>query len=233
MALSASGAKWTASGDFPKRGRYYLVAYCFEGRNAHQTLGMLLTRRMARMGLGPLGFCATDYVIAVWSVKEAINLEHLFDEDILGDELEEWMAESSLLKRTFRQVAVIAGLIERRHPGQEKTGRQITVNSDLIYDVLRRYEPGHILLRATRRDAARGLTDIRRLSDMLARAKEKIIHRRLDRVSPLAVPVLLEVGKENVYGDVDEALLADAEEKAAEILIAEAMYQDSQGVMDL
>ncbi len=218
---------------FPRGGRYYLVAYCFEGRNAHQTLGMLLTRRMARMGLGPLGFCATDYVIAVWSVKEATNLKHLFDEDILGDELEEWMAESSLLKRTFRQVAVIAGLIEKRHPGQEKTGRQITVNSDLIYDVLRRYEPDHVLLRATRRDAARGLTDIRRLSDMLARAKEKIIHRRLDRVSPLAVPVLLEVGKENVYGDVDEALLAEAEEKAAEILIAEAMYQDSQGAMDL
>ncbi len=218
---------------FPRGGRFYLVAYCFEGRNAHQTLGMLLTRRMARMGLGPLGFCATDYVIAVWSVKEATNFEHLFDEDILGDELEEWMAESSLLKRTFRQVAVIAGLIEKRHPGQEKTGRQITVNSDLIYDVLRRYEPDHVLLRATRRDAARGLTDIRRLSDMLARAKDKIVHRRLDRVSPLAVPVLLEVGKENVYGDVDEALLAEAEEKAAEILIAEAMYQDSQGAMDL
>ncbi len=218
---------------FPRGGRYYLVAYCFEGRNAHQTLGMLLTRRMARLGLGPLGFCATDYVIAVWSLREPTKLDHLFDEDILGDELEEWMAESSLLKRTFRQVAVIAGLIEKRHPGQEKNGRQITVNSDLIYDVLRRYEPNHILLRATRRDAARGLTDIRRLSDMLARAKDRIIHRRLDRVSPLAVPVLLEVGKESVYGDVEDTLLADAEAKMAEVLIAEAMYHDNQGMMDL
>lgn len=218
---------------FPRGGRYYLVAYCFEGRNAHQTLGMLLTRRMARLGLGPLGFCATDYVIAVWSLREPTKLDHLFDEDILGDELEEWMAESSLLKRTFRQVAVIAGLIEKRHPGQEKNGRQITVNSDLIYDVLRRYEPNHILLRATRRDAARGLTDIRRLSDMLVRAKDRIIHRRLDRVSPLAVPVLLEVGKESVYGDVEDTLLADAEAKMAEALIAEAMYHDNQGIMDL
>jgi len=216
---------------FPRGGRSYLVAYCFEGRNAHQTLGMLLTRRMARMGYGPLGFCATDYVIAVWSVKEARNIDALFDQDMLGDDLEEWMAESSLLKRTFRQVAVIAGLIERRHPGQEKTGRQVTVNSDLIYDVLRRYEPDHILLRATRRDAARGLTDVRRLGDMLARAAGRIRTRRLDRVSPLAVPVLLEVGKEQVYGDVDEALLAEAEAEAAEALIAEAMADDGQAAL--
>ena len=208
---------------FPRGGRNYLVAYCFEGRNAHQTLGMLLTRRMARMGYGPLGFCATDYVIAVWSVKEAKDIPALFAEDMLGDDLEEWMAESTLLKRTFRNVAVIAGLIERRHPGQEKTGRQVTVNSDLIYDVLRKYEPNHILLRATVRDAAKGLTDVRRLGEMLARAKGKTTVRRLDRVSPLAVPVLLEIGKEFVYGDVDEALLAEAEEDAADALIEEAM----------
>ena len=141
---------------FPRGGKYYLVAYCFEGRNAHQTLGMLLTRRMQRAGLGPLGFVATDYVIAVWSLKEARDLDALFAEDMLGDDLEEWMAESSLLKRTFRNVAVIAGLIERRQPGQEKTRKQVTFNADLIYDVLRRHEPDHLLLRATRRDAARG-----------------------------------------------------------------------------
>lgn len=216
---------------FPRGGRYYLVAYCFEGRNAHQTLGMLLTRRMERMGYGPMGFCATDYVIAVWSLREARDIPALFDQDMLGDDLEEWMAESSLLKRTFRHVAVIAGLIERRHPGQEKTGRQVTVNSDLIYDVLRRYEPDHILLRATRRDAARGLTDVSRLGQLLARAQGRITLRRLDRISPLAVPVLLEVGKEYVYGDVDEALLAEAEAEAEDALIAEAMDGQDQGAL--
>lgn len=218
---------------FPRGGRYYLVAYCFAGRNAHQTLGMLLTRRMERMGYGPLGFCATDYVIAIWSVKEATDTAALFDQDMLGDDLEEWMAESSLLKRTFRQVAVIAGLIERRHPGQEKTGRQVTVNSDLIYDVFRRYEPDHILLRATRRDAARGLTDVSRLGEMLANAAGRIRHRRLDRVSPLAVPVLLEVGKEYVYSDIDEALLAEAEADAAEALIAEALDGQDQAALPM
>ncbi len=206
---------------FPRGNKEFLVAYCFEGRNAHQTLGMLLTRRMERVGLRPLGFVATDYVLAVWSLKPARDMDDLFDRDLLGDDLEAWMDESSMMKRCFRNVAVIAGLIERRHPGQEKTGRQVTFNSDLIYDVLRRHDPRHILLRATRADAAGGLTDIRRLADMLTRVAGKITHRRLAKVSPLAMPVLLEIGKESVYGAALDELLDEAAQELIEEAIAE------------
>ncbi len=208
---------------FPRGSKQFLVAYCFEGRNAHQTLGMLLTRRMERAGLRPLGFVATDYVLAVWSLRPVRDVDALLDRDLLGDDLEAWMDESSMLKRSFRNVAVIAGLIERRHPGQEKTGRQVTFNSDLIYDVLRRHDPQHILLRATRADAAGGLTDVRRLADMLTRVAGKITHKRLARVSPLAVPVLLEVGKESVY---DGAAIDELLDEAAQELIEEAIAEE-------
>jgi ATP-dependent Lhr-like helicase len=211
---------------FPHRGRWFLVAYCFAGRNAHQTLGMLLSRRMTRAGLRPIGFVASDYSIAVWSAKPPTRIAELFDEDMLGDDLENWLADSAMLKRSFRNVAVIAGLIERRHPGQEKTGRQVTFSSDLIYDVLRRHQPDHVLLRATRADAASGLVDVARLAAMLKRAKGNIAHRQLKRVSPLAVPVLLEVGRESVYGAQVDDLLADA--AAAEALIAEATAEDDE-----
>lgn len=214
---------------FPRGHKQFLVAYCFEGRNAHQTLGMLLTRRMERFGLGPLGFVATDYVIAVWSLKPVVDIDALFDEDMLGDDLEEWMAESSLLRRIFRNVAVIAGLIERRLPGQEKTGRQVTFSADLIYDVLRKHEPDHILLRATRADAAGGLTDIRRLADMLKRIKGRIRHRGLEKVSPLAVPVLLQIGREQVYGAALDELL----DESAQALIAEATEPIEQAELPL
>jgi ATP-dependent Lhr-like helicase len=215
---------------FPRHGKAFLVAYPFEGRNAHQTLGMLLTRRMERMGLGPLGFVATDYVIGIWSLEEARDMDALFDEDMLGDDLESWMAESSLLKRTFRNVAIIAGLIERRQPGLEKSGRQLTVNSDLIYEVLRRHEPQHILLRATWADAAGGLLDVARLAEMLRRVKGRIRHRRLTRVSPLAVPALIEIGRETVDGgSANDALLAEAEAE----LVAEAMGGEMQAEMPL
>jgi ATP-dependent Lhr-like helicase len=201
---------------FPRGDRHYTVAYCFEGRNAHQTLGMLLTRRMERMGLRPLGFVGTDYVLGIWSLNPVTkaDIAQLFDEDMLGDDLEAWMEDSSLLKRTFRNVAVIAGLIERNYPGEKrKSGRQVTFSSDLIYEVLKRHEPDHILLRATRADAGRGLTDVRRVADLLKRAKGRITLKVLDRVSPLAVPVLLEIGRESVWGEARDHLLAEAEEE--------------------
>jgi ATP-dependent Lhr-like helicase len=196
---------------FPRGGRWYMVAYCFEGRNAHQTLGLLLTRRMERSGFRPLGFVATDYVLATWSLNQPTNIAQLFEQDMLGDDLEEWMAESSVLRRTFRHVAVIAGLITRYQPGADKNRRQVTVNSDLIYDVLRKHQPDHILLRATRADAAGGLTDISRIALLLERAKGRVVHMVLSRVSPLAVPVLLEIGRENVAAAIsEEDLLEEA-----------------------
>ncbi|MCK0196052.1 ligase-associated DNA damage response DEXH box helicase [Ancylobacter sp. 6x-1] len=212
---------------FPRGGRHYLVAYPFEGRLAHQTLGMLLTRRLERARLRPLGFVANDYALAVYGISDIslavaqgrLDLAELFDADMLGDDLEAWLAESALMKRTFRQCAIIAGLIERRFPGKEKNARQVTMSSDLVYDVLRSHEPGHVLLRAARQDAATGLLDIRRLSDMLNRIAGRIDHVPLDRVSPLAVPVMLEIGREAVFGEAAEALLAETEAE----LIEEAM----------
>jgi ATP-dependent helicase Lhr and Lhr-like helicase len=212
---------------FPRGQRFFFIAYCFEGRLAHQTLGMLLTRRLERAGARPLGFVATDYSLAIWGLNDIgemiarghLSLADLFDEDMLGDDLEAWLDESFMLKRTFRNCAVISGLIERRHPGKEKTGRQVTVSTDLIYDVLRSHEPDHVLLEATRRDAASGLLDIGRLGAMLSRIKGHVVHRPLDRVSPLAVPIMLEIGREPVAGEAQDAVLAEA----AEDLIAEAM----------
>ena len=202
---------------FPRNGRWYLVAYTFEGRNAHQTLGMLLTRRMERFGLGPLGFVATDYVISIWCAHEPTDVPALFEQDMLGDDLQAWMDESSMLRRTFRNVAVIAGLIERNQPGADKNRRQVTVNSDLIYDVLRRHQPDHVLLRATRADAAGGLTDLGRLADMLGRVAGRVRHVALDRVSPLAVPILLDIGRESVRtAGSDDDLLAETEALVAE-----------------
>ncbi len=212
---------------FPRANKHYLVCYPFEGRLAHQTLGMLLTRRLERARLKPMGFVANEYALAVWGVGDIasriaageLSLATLFDEDMLGDDLEAWLAESALMKRTFRNCAIIAGLIERRFPGQEKSRRQLTISTDLVYDVLRSHQPDHVLLRATRADAATGLLDVRRLADMLSRIRGRIVHKALDHVSPLAVPVMLEIGREAVYGEAAEELLAEAEDE----LVKEAM----------
>ncbi len=129
VALDGAGPERVAGRDVSARRQYYLVCYPFEGRLAHQTLGMLLTRRLERARLRPLGFVANEYALAVWGLGDlgfairrgALSLDALFDQDMLGDDLEAWLAETPLMKRTFRQCAVIAGLIERRFPGQDKT----------------------------------------------------------------------------------------------------------------
>ncbi|WP_407186024.1 ligase-associated DNA damage response DEXH box helicase [Bradyrhizobium centrosematis] len=212
---------------FPRANKHYLVCYPFEGRLAHQTLGMLLTRRLERARARPLGFVANEYAVAIWGLGDLsfmirdgkIDLNALFDPDMLGDDLEAWLAESALMKRTFRNCAIISGLIARRHTGEEKSRRQVLFSTDLVYDVLRKHQADHVLLRAARADAATGLLDLRRLSDMLMRIHGRITHRELDHVSPLAVPVMLEIGRESVYGEAADELLAEA----ADELVKEAM----------
>jgi len=207
---------------FPKGNRHFMVCYPFEGRLAHTTLAMLLTRRLERAGAAPLGFVCNDYALAVWALKplDDLDFDSLFDEDMLGDDLEDWLAESFMMKRAFKGCAIIAGLIERRFPGQpQKSGRQITFSTDLIYDVLRRHQPDHLLLRCARDDAATGLIDVARLGQLLARIRGRIRHAALDRLSPFSVPILLEIGKERAPGGAGEMILAEAEAD----LIAEAL----------
>ena len=207
---------------FPRGRRHFLVAYPFEGRLAHTTLAMLLTRRLERAGAQPLGFVCNDYALAVWSLKpmDSLDMDDLFAQDMLGDDLEDWLAESFMMKRAFKGCAIIAGLIERRFPGEpRKTGRQVTFSTDLIYDVLRRHQPDHLLLHCARQEAAEGMIDAARLGDLLARVAGRIRHVALERLSPFAVPMLVEIGKERSPGQAGDAILAEA----GSDLIAEAL----------
>ena len=200
---------------FPHEGRHYLVVYPFEGWNAHQSLGMLVTKRMEMRGLKPMGFVANDYALGVWGLEEISDPAALFSADILADEFVEWVENSYLLKRAFREVAVISGLVERQHPGKRKSGKQVTFSTDLIYDVLRKYEPDHLLLEAAWADARERLTDVGRLGDLLDRAADTMLHMQLEKVSPMAVPLMVMIGRESVaQGSVDDALLAEAESLA-------------------
>ncbi len=204
---------------FPRAGKHYTTYYTFEGWNANQSLGMLITRRMEDRGLMPGGFVANDYCLAVWGLKPVTDPKPLLSPDILTHEFTEWVTESHLLRRAFREVAVISGLVERQHPGKRKTGKQVTFSTDLIYDVLKKYEPDHVLLEAAWADARARMTDVGRLADLLERSQRELVHVELDRVSPLAVPVMTMIGREAVpQGAVDDELLIEAES-----LIGDAM----------
>ncbi len=194
---------------FPDRGREHLCVYGFAGRNAQQTLGLLLTKRMEETGLAPLGFVATDYATLIWGLDAVTDPRPLFQLDALREGLETWLAGNAVMKRTFRASATIAGLIERNTGGQRKSGRQATFSSDILYDTLLKYDPDHLLMQITREEAMRGLVDFGRIEAMVARIGDRIDLLRLDRVSPLAAPLFLEVGKVPVKGEAEERLLAE------------------------
>ena len=212
---------------FPRGGKHYAVYYTFEGWNANQSLGMLITRRMESRGLMPGGFVANDYCLAVWGLKPVDDPVPLLSPDILTHEFTDWVTESHLLRRAFREVAVISGLVERQQPGKRKTGKQVTFSTDLIYDVLKKYEPDHVLIEAAWADARARMTDVGRLGDLLERSQRELVHVELERVSPLAVPVMTMIGRESVpQGEVDDELLLEAESLAGEAMRIDAIDKD-------
>ena len=199
-------------------GREQTVIHGFAGRNAQQTLGLLLTHRMEVLGLNPLGFVATDYATLIWGLTPVPDIAPLLDPDALQRGLEGWLAGNAVMKRAFRSVAIVAGLIEQSRAGQRKSGRQATFSSDILYGTLRRHDPDHLLLRITRDEAARGLVDFGRIAAMLARAGPRIDHVHLTRLPPLAAPLLLEPGRIPIHGAAREAML----DRLAGQLMAEA-----------
>ncbi len=205
---------------FPHDGREQTVVYGFAGRNGQQTLGLLLSKRMEELGLNPLGFVATDYATLIWGLDPLQDPAPLFDLTALEDGLETWLAGNAVMKRTFRASATIAGLIQRNTPQTRKTGRQATFSSDILYDTLLKYDPEHLLMQITREEARRGLVDFGRIREMAERIDGRIDHLRLSRVSPLAAPMFLEMGRVPVKGAAEEQLL---EQEAARLMEASGL----------
>ncbi|MXQ08727.1 ligase-associated DNA damage response DEXH box helicase [Alphaproteobacteria bacterium GH1-50] len=197
---------------FPHDGRQNTVIYGFAGRNAMQTLGLLVTRRMEDLGLAPLGFVSTDYAVLIWGLDRVPDPAPLFDGDDLRAAFETWLNGNAVMKRTFKASATVAGLLERNIGPQKRSGRQATFSSDILYDTLVKYDPDHLMLKITREEAMRGLVDFGRIEEMLDRTRGRVDHRILDRVTPLAAPLFLEPGRVPVAGEGRERLVeAEAE----------------------
>jgi len=194
---------------FTHEGLEHACIYGFAGRNAMQTLGLLVTKRMEETGLAPLGFVATDYATLIWGLEPLKDAEALLDAEVLRDGLERWLMSNAVMKRTFRASATIAGLIQRNQLHARKSGRQATLSSDILYDTLAKYDPRHLLLEITRQEAMRGLVDFGRIEEMLARISDRITLCRLTKVSPLAAPLLLEAGRIPVQGAAQARLVAE------------------------
>jgi len=202
---------------FPHDGREHTCIYGFAGRNAMQTLGLLITQRMEASGLHPMGFVATDYATLIWGLDSVADPAALLHADTLRDAFQTWLRGNAVMKRTFRTSATIAGLIDRKTLQGKRSGRQAMFSSDILYDTLVKYDPDHLMLQITREEAMRGLVDFGRVEDMLRRTAGRFDHVHLSHVTPLAAPLLLEVSKVPIHGSANERILA---EEAASLMAA-------------
>ena len=203
---------------FPRRNRHHLCIYGFVGRNAQQTLGLLVTKQLEKRNLNPLGFVATDYATLIWGLDPIHDPKSLFKIDNFEQGLENWLSENALMKRSFKVVATISGLIDRNMPGKRKSSRQVTFSSDIIYDTLRKYDPDHLMMRVTKKEAMTGLVDFQRIRQMLLKINDNIEHQKLNRLSPLSAPLFLEAGRVPVDGHAVDRLIS----QEAEALMIEA-----------
>tara|TARA_B100001057_G_scaffold232678_1_gene232874 strand:+ start:636 stop:3047 length:2412 start_codon:yes stop_codon:yes gene_type:complete len=203
---------------FFRKSRHYMVVYSFAGRNANQTLGLILSKRLEELDLAPLGFVANDYATLLWGLKKVHNPVELFNSNAIELGLDNWLSGNALMKRTFKAVATVSGLIDRNLPGLKKSGRQTTFSSDILYDTLVKYDPGHLLLKITKDEAMKGLIDFNRIKEMFDRIDNNIKHRDLPHVSPLAAPMLLEMGTVPIEGKARELVL----KSEASLLMKEA-----------
>ena len=196
-------------GFFDRRasGHHVLVVYTFEGRKVNQTLGLLMTRRMEARRLKPLTFSITDYALTITSIAPVNDVASLLTPDILEDEFEDWLMNSPMIKKSFRLIATIAGLTEQRLPGQKRTMKQMSFSTDLIYDVLRQYEPDHILLRVSREQAEREHLDRPRLTRWLHEITDRVTYVTLPHASPLSIPSMMQLGKDIIRGEGERELL--------------------------
>jgi ATP-dependent Lhr-like helicase len=126
-----------------------------------------------------------------------------------------------MLKRAFRQVAVVSGLTEQRYHASQKTMKQVTFSTDLIYDTLRAHDPDHILLAVARADAERELLDVRRLANLLIRYVGQATLVNLEKVSPMAIPIVLNVRSEQIKGAGAQSVIEQA-----------SLYEEAQTMLD-
>jgi ATP-dependent Lhr-like helicase len=178
----------------------HLFAFPLEGRFVHEGLGFLWAWRLARHRPSTITVSVNDYGFELLAPKgypfdELLELhgDDLFDLSQLEADLEQAVNLSELCRRRFRAIAQVSGLVTQGMPGQNKTGGQLQISAALLFDVLTKHEPEHLLLEQARREVMQEQLELHRLEEVLTRlAGSERLLERTSRPGPLAFPLLVE-----------------------------------------
>lgn len=182
--------EWAAS-----REGEHLFVYPMAGRLVHEGLAAVMAFRMTRECGEAIHTTANDYGFSLTAsrglaldedrIRRALAVEGLLD-DLLS-----CMNAAELVRRQFREVARVAGLIPQDPPGGRARGqRDLMASSSLLYEVLARYDPGNLLLEQARRDILERQLEMSRLRGCLDDLQSRPwVMVETGRLTPMAFPL--------------------------------------------
>jgi ATP-dependent Lhr-like helicase len=202
---------------------HHLFCYPFEGRLAHEGLAALVAYRLSRVRPLSLTMAVNDYGFELLcpeplEVSES-QWRELLRPERLADEVLESVNAAELVRRQFREVARVAGLISQGYPGQAKSMKQLQASSGLFYEVFRQHDPGNLLLYQARREVLDRQFDQTRLQAALERIRDcKLLLVDVAKPTPLAFPLLVDRLRERLssetLADRVKRMVAELEEAA-------------------
>jgi ATP-dependent Lhr-like helicase len=184
--------------DVRYRARQGLFVFAFGGRAVHEALAAVAAMRWARIAPNSLSYAVNDYGFVLSPATAQPVDERLVAALLARDGFEDDLATSlnlgEMARRQFREIARIAGLLSPSLPGRAaRSLRQLQASGGLLFDVLERHDPGHVLLRQARRDAFQQQLDAPRLFAVLdALARRELVLRHLTHPSPMSFPLWAE-----------------------------------------
>lgn len=150
--------------------------YPFAGRVVHEGLALLIATRLAQLQANTFLWTCNEIGFMLLG-QNTIDIRKLpwneiFSHERLAQDLQAAVNFSELARKRFKEIAQIAGLVSSRAPGSRITNRQLQVSAGLLYDVLNKYDPDHILLRQARQEALNIELHMPTLHESLARMTE-------------------------------------------------------------
>lgn len=175
-----------------------LFLYPFAGRAVHEGLAAVLALRWSRRVAATFSFSVNDYGLVVTATSipalDEATLANLLVADALLQDLQEAVNMSELARRQFREIARVAGLLPPSIPGRAlRSLRQLQASSSLLYDVLRQYDPGHLLLRQAEREVLEQQLDVATLQRVVDEcAARPLLLTQPRTLTPLSFPLWAE-----------------------------------------
>ncbi len=203
LALQARLASLPATGtllaeSIHARDGQHLFVYPFAGRQVHEGLASLLSLRWGRLQANTFSFAANDYGLVLAPANDceldAVVLRELLSPDALLEDLRASLNLGELARRQFREIARVSGLLSPSLPGRSpRSQRQLQASSGLLYDVLQRFDPGHLLLAQAEQEVLSAQLEVSRLAATLAdcSGRDLILHQ-LKSLTPLSFPLWAE-----------------------------------------